>query len=127
MGPVGDLGFVIVLLGGLVAWVLWGWKTWMRRRSEPRSASVVASVIGFSLASLSALLQIGTGIYALSFGGLPFMDPTLLRIYGIGLLLSTLGLISGLCGSFRNGPLRFKAPALSTFLLLLWLAQVAGE
>jgi hypothetical protein len=127
MRRVGDLIFVIVFLGGLAAWVIWGWVNWAQRRPAFLSAATVFSVIGFSLASLSALLQIGSGVYAQFNGGFPFNDPTLLHIYGIGLLLSLLGLLSGLCGLFRDGPLRFKAPALSAFLLLLWFAHAISE
>ena len=126
MGRTGDLMFVIVLLGGLAAWVTWGWISWTRTGPATRSTSSIFSVIGFSLASLSALLHVATGIYA-QVHEFPFYDPTLLRIYGVGLLLSLLGLLSGLCGSFRGGPLRFKAPALSAFLLLLWFAHAVSE
>jgi len=126
MGRVGDLVFVIVFLGGLVAWVCWGWISWASSHPASLSGSNNLSLIGFSFASLSALLQITTGAYA-QVHEFPFNDPTLLRIYGLGLLLSLLGLLSGLGGSFRSGPLRFKAPALSAFLLLLWFAHAAAE
>jgi uncharacterized membrane protein len=127
MGRTGDPIFVIAVLGGIAAWVIWGWASRTRRRSEAFSPLALFSLIGFSLASLSALLRIATGVYAQFTDGFPFNDPTLLRIYVCGLLLTTLGLVSGLCGSFRDGPLRFKAPALSTFLLLFWIAQMISE
>ncbi len=125
MGPVGDVIFVIAVLGGLAIWVVWGWKSWTPYRSET-SALGWFLVTGFSLASLSALLQIGSGIYA-QFHDFPFNDPTLLRIYFVGFWLALLGLISGLIGSFRNGPIRFKAPSLSAFLLLLWIWHAMAE
>jgi hypothetical protein len=125
MGRTGDLIFVIVVLGGLAIWVVWGWKSWTARRSETSILGCL-SVAGFALASLSALLQIGSGIYA-QFHDFPFNDPTLLQIYFIGFWLALLGLISGLIGSFRNGPTRFKAPSLSAFLLLLWIWHAMAE
>jgi len=55
------------------------------------------------------------------------MDPTLLRIYGWGFVCALLGLLLGLCGADDKSPLRWKTPALSTILLLLWLGQAMGE
>jgi hypothetical protein len=85
------------------------------------------SLAGFILASVSAVLEIGSGTYAQFINGFPFEDPTLLRIYRWGFLLAFLGLIAGLFGVTNKTPLRWKAPALSTVLLLLWLGQVMGE
>jgi hypothetical protein len=127
MGRVGDLIFVIAVLGGLAAWVIWGWVTWVRRRPTQLTPGMTLSAIGFGFASLSALLQIGTGLYANLTGGFPFNDPKLMRIYGIGLLSALLGLACGLGGMFRESPLRFKAPILSAFLLLFWALQAISE
>lgn len=55
------------------------------------------------------------------------MDPTLLRIYRAGFLLALLGLLSGLFGTRDKGPFRWKTPALSAVLLLLWIAEAMGE
>jgi len=57
MGRTGDLIFVIAVLGGIAAWVIWGWASRTRRRSEAFSPLALFSLIGFSLASLSALLH----------------------------------------------------------------------
>jgi len=85
------------------------------------------SLAGFVLASVSAALEIGTGTYGRLINGFPFEDPTLLRIYRWGFLLAFLGLITALFGVTNKTPLRWKAPALSTVLLLLWVGQVMGE
>jgi hypothetical protein len=85
------------------------------------------SLAGFILASVSAALEIGSGTYAQFINGFPFEDPTLLRIYRWFFLLAFLGLIAGLFGIANKTPLRWKAPALSTVLLLLWIGQVMGE
>jgi hypothetical protein len=82
MGPTGDLVFVIAVLGVLAAWVIWGWKSWVRHASARASATAILSLVGFLIASLSALLQISTGIYA-QFVFFPFNDPTLLKIYSL--------------------------------------------
>lgn len=127
MGPVGDRVVVIIVLGGLSAWVLWGWRVWTER-PQKLSMGVIFSIIGFSFASASAALEVGSGTYAqFKDGGFPFNDPTLLRIYFLGFWLALLGLVCSLVGVGRKTPLRFKAPALSIVLLLLWMAQAMGE
>ena len=89
---------------------------------------MVFSLVGFSLASFSAALEIGSGTYAqFRDGGLPFNDPTPLRIYFFGFWSALLGLVCSLIGLVERTPLRFKAPALSIALILLWIAQDLGE
>ncbi len=127
MGPTLDRVFVGVALSGLAAWVAWGWTSWIRTRPKSLSFGIACSVVGFTLASLSASLEIGSGLYAQFTDGFPFMDPNLLRIYRWGLLSALLGLVCGVFGADSKNPLRLKAPALSTFLLLLWVAQAIGE
>jgi hypothetical protein len=91
------------------------------------SIGMRCSIAGFALASVSAALEIGSGTCAQFTNGFPFEDPTLLCIYRWGSLLAFLGLIVGLLGITNKTPLRWKAPALSTVLLRLWLGQVMGE
>jgi hypothetical protein len=55
------------------------------------------------------------------------MDPNLLLIYGLGMVSAFLGLLGGLFAADDKNPLRWKTPALSTVLLLLWVAQAIGE
>lgn len=85
-------------------------------------------MLGFCFASASAALEIVSGTYAqFREGGFPFNDPTLLRIYFVGFCLALLGLVCGLAGIGKKTPVRFKAPALSMFMLLLWIGQAMGE
>ncbi len=127
MGPIVDRVFVGIILGGLATWVAWGWRTWVRKRPDKLRAGIRCSLAGFVFASLSASLEVGTGIYAQFTEGFPFMNPTLLRIYAWGFVSAFLGLLLGLCGAGNKSPLRWKTPALSTILLLLWLGQAMGE
>jgi len=127
MGSTLDRLFVAVVLGGLAAWVVWGWTSWARHRSEARSVGAVCSLVGFIFACLSAGLEIGTVLYAQAIGGFPFNDPTLLKIYGLGLIAALLGVVCGLCGVGSKGPLRWKTLALSTFLSLLWFWHAMSE
>ena len=127
MGPTLDRAFVAIVLGGLAAWVAWGWTTWRRNRPQKLGVGIICSLAGFAFASVSASLEVGMGTYTQFTQGLPFMDPILLRVYGSGLLLASVGLVLGLCGADTQSPLRWKAPALSAVLLLLWLGQAIGE
>lgn len=127
MGPVADRIVVVLVLGGLAFWVGWGWYSWRRRRPEHLSTGMKCSVAGFVLASASAGLEIGSGTYAQFINGFAFQDPTLLRIYRWGFLFAFLGLVFGLFGIAKRNPLRWKAPALSMVLLLLWFGQAMGE
>src|SRR5689334_6454690 len=127
MGPIANRVFVVVVFCGLTAWVVWGWVAFSRKRSDNLSLGMVLSVVGFCFASVSTVLSIGSGTYAQFRGGFPFYDPTLLRIYFWGFCLAAVGLVCGLAGIGKKSPLRFKAPALSLFMLLLWLAQAMGE
>jgi hypothetical protein len=123
MGPAADKIFAIIVLGGLAVWVLWGWWAWMRSRPLILNVRVVFSLVGFSLASLSAGLEIGSGTYAHGFA-LNYL--TLLRIYIFGFWSALLGLVCSLIGVASRSPLRFKAPALSLVLVLLWMAHAMG-
>src|ERR1700751_4666128 len=92
-GPVADRIFVVVVLGSLSAWVIWGWRSWMKRPQQ-LSGLVISSLVGFSFASVSAALEVASGTYAqFREGGFPFNDPMLLRIYFLGFLFALLGLI----------------------------------
>ena len=125
MGPTVDNVAVVLILGGLTAWVIWGWTSW-RRSDGSFSRAEWCSLAGFTLASLSALFEIGSGVVA-QFHRFRFYDPVLIKIYACGFLTAALGLVVSVGGLATKGPLRWKAPALSTVMLLLWLCQVASE
>jgi hypothetical protein len=99
----------------------------MRDRPQKLSFGLVCSLIGFTFASISASLEICSGLYAQFTDGFHFMDPTLLRIYRVGLASAMLGLVCGLFGADTKSPIRRKTPALSAVMLLLWVAQAVGE
>jgi hypothetical protein len=90
------------------------------------SAAIRCSFGGFTLASLSALLEIGSGGYA-QFHTFRFYDPVLMTVYHLGFFTAALGLVVSVGGLASKSPLRWKAPALSTAMLLLWLLQIASE
>jgi hypothetical protein len=68
------LGVYVALPAVLVA----GWVRWARRRQIGRTWP---SLTGFSLGTASALLAIGSMVYAGMIGGFRYYDLTLLRIF----------------------------------------------
>jgi hypothetical protein len=114
------LGFFVAL----PVLIVMGWVRWARSR-EVRCAWL--SSTGLTLGTASALLAIGTMLYAHLIGGFPFWDPALLRIYRWGSLLSLAGLIFGFAGLRGSGPVRWHAPVAAAGTLLFWICAAAGE
>jgi hypothetical protein len=125
-----DLASAIALVGAfyvaLPALLIWGWVRWVKR-SKSRTLCPILSLAGFSLASLSAVLAISAITYALFVRPFPFYDPSLVKIYGVGGLLSLGGFVFAVGGLWRPSPLRWHAPACAIGMLLFWFAMAASE
>jgi len=106
--------------------LIWGWIRWVKR-PKPRTLLPVLSLIGFVLATGSALLAIGSAAYALVIHGFQFYDPRLMRIYACGSLLSLGGIVLGIAGVWRPSSLRWHAPASGLCMLAFWIMAMAGE
>jgi hypothetical protein len=108
------MSYVLPILFALGAYVglptvlVAGWVRWFRRR---QTGVVWPSLVGFSLGTASAILAAGAILYARAAGGFPSYDPSLLRIYRWGLLLSVAGLIFGAVGLRWSSSIRWYAPA----------------
>jgi len=116
----------IAVLASTPPLLIWGWVRWAKRR-EPRAIFSVLSLIGFSLATASALLAISSAIYGQMIGGFPYYDPRLLKIYACGALISLAGIIFAIGGVWRGGPLRWHAPACAVGLLFFWAMLASSE
>jgi uncharacterized BrkB/YihY/UPF0761 family membrane protein len=118
----------LLVLGWAVAptMLVWGWARWSVR---PKTSiiSSIASFASLALASLSALLAISSMVVAKVIGGFPFYDPTLLRIYRWGALISLAALATGLCGVWRPNSLRWHAPLSGLGMLAFWVMMAEGE
>jgi hypothetical protein len=114
----------VVAIGTLVGLVLawWRWST-----SRQKTISVYFSLAGLVLATSSAILAIGTLIYAHAIGGFPFYDPLLLKIYRWGALLSVSAFLFGLVGIWKPHILRWYSPFTAAGTLLFWFIAASGE
>jgi hypothetical protein len=113
---------ILFALGYLVApiMLIWGWARWMAQ-PKPRTAASILSLIGFILATASAVLAIVSVIYAHVIHGFPFYDPLLLRIFRWGLLLSGAGFVFGISGVWGRSSLRWHAPACAVGTVAFWM------
>lgn len=98
----------------------------LARRSRQKDMSWYFALVGFSLATASALLAIfGIG-YGRMIGGFRYYDPLLMRIFLWGTGLSLASVIYALT-SLRRTTFRWFAVALSITTLLFWLFCMTAE
>jgi hypothetical protein len=114
-----------VFLGSPIV-MIWGWVRWGTREKSMTSFPVL-SLTGFVLATVSELLAISMVTYARISGGFAFYDPTLMRIYAFGTLLSLVGLILAIVGMWKPSSLRWHALGCTVGTLLYWFVQAASE
>jgi hypothetical protein len=122
--------FIVVLLmvlGYLVAPItlLWGWAVWALR-PKSRNPLAMASLLGLVLASASAVVAVCTIGYA-QVHHFPYYDPLLLRIFGIGALLSLVAVLLGIVGLVRANSLRWYSPLAGVATLAFWIMAAVGE
>ena len=121
------LAVLLAILGYLGAPItlIWGWARWA---VLPKSRTVpsMLSLLGFILASASALLAISTLAYA--FGHrFAYYDPQLLKIMRAGVLLSLGGLVFGLSGVWKANALRWHAPVSAAATFAFWFLMASME
>jgi hypothetical protein len=106
--------------------LIWGWTRWVSH-SKLRTVPATLSLVGFILATASALLAVSAIVYAHVIRSFPYYDPLLMKIFGIGALLSLGGLALGIGGIWRTSPLRWHAPVSAVATLAFWGAAAMGE
>ena len=123
------LWFIAVATTLLIpALLLWGWIRWSKNKnSDPRSRSSTFSLLGFSLATASAALALATHLYARFVHSFPFYDPTLMKVYACGCLLSVAGIAFAVAGTGRANPVRWLAPICAFGTLIFWLLAMSSE
>jgi|SRR5882672_2542124 len=117
----------LAALGYLVSPVLLicGWAQWIRQ-PKLRTLSSTLSLAGLVLATTSALLAIAAVAYA-QIHHFPHQDPTLIRMYRAGVLVSRCGVVFGIAGIWRLGSLRWYAPIASAATLAFWMLAATSE
>ena len=117
------LGF-LVILGCFVAPVIlvWGWIRWIRRPKQ-RTVTSIASLIGFLLASASAVLAVAS-VADTYIHGFDYIDPLWLKVYRTAARLSLAGLVFSLGGVWRPNALRWHSPVSAIGTLAFWFAWV---
>ena len=118
---------ILIVLGYLVTPValIWGWTRWARRPKQ-QTVSAILSLFGFIFATASGILAVSSVAFA-QVHHFPYYDPLLLRIFRWGGLLSLAGILFGISGVWRPGPLRWHAPACGVGMLAFWLLAAEGE
>ena len=119
---VGILAALVYLVAPAV--LIWGWLRWKNLPKDWRIPSIL-SFSGFSLATLSALLAI-SAIAVAHVHHFDFYDPALMKIFGIGFLLSG-GLALSIGGIWRRSVLQWHAPVCAIGTLAFWVLAAAGE
>jgi hypothetical protein len=118
---------ILVALGYLVSPIvlIWGWAQWVLQ-PKLRTVPSILSLVGFVLATTSALLAVSTVAYA-QIHHFPYYDPLLLRIFRGGTLLSLSGIVFGISGVWRWSSLRWYAPVSGVATLAFWILAAVGE
>jgi hypothetical protein len=121
------LFLVLAALGWITAPVtlIWGWTLWTKR-PKLRSVTSVFSLLGFILATCSAVLAVSSVAFA-HVHLFPFYDPLLMRIFRWGTVLSALGFFMSLEGVWRKNSLRWHSPICALGMLAFWLLAAEGE
>jgi len=119
--------FLLFALAYLVAPVtlVWGWMMWFNQ-PKLRTVTSILALCGFVLASVSALLAVLTIALALVIG-FKYYDPVLMRIFGIGALLSLAASVFGFGGIWKASSLRWHSPVAGLATLAFWVVSMAGE
>jgi|SRR4051812_47458298 hypothetical protein len=115
-----EIGFYVAVPAGLV----WGWIRLLRNR-QSHVTFLAPSLAAFALGTVSAVLAIGATLFTGDAVTSP--DPSLLRLYRMGALLSFTGIVLAVVGVCRPGPLRWHAPACAMATLIFWLVAASGE
>ena len=118
--------YLLCIYVALPVALLRGWLHWAKQPKLMTPFSVL-SMIGFSLASCSALLAFGGILYAHAIGGFPFYDPRLMTLYRWGGRLSVAGIALSIIGCFRRNTLRWYAPICSTGVFIFWFGAAMTE
>ena len=116
----------MILLILAACFIFWSWlhahEYW---NSDARMPWI--SIASLGLASVAMLLAFVTLIHWSFRGGYKSYDPTLLRYYAFGIILSLAGILLGLIGAAFKSSARWQALVAAFGMLLCWFACAATE
>lgn len=118
--------FLVAITLAIPLLLLWGWLR-LSQDQTPRSRSATFSLLGFSLATASAAVAIGTHLYARFVSSFALHDPMLMKIYLGGCLLSLAGIVFGVAGSGAPGAVRWLAPVCAFGTFVFWLLAMSTQ
>jgi hypothetical protein len=118
--------FVVAITVTMPLLLLWGWLR-LSQDQTPRSRPATFSLLGFSLSTASAAVAIGTHLYARFVSSFALHDPTLMKIYLCGCLLSLVGIVFGVAGSGAPGAVRWLAPVCAFGTFVFWLLAMSTQ
>jgi hypothetical protein len=99
--------------------LIWGWIRWIRQPKQ-RSITSIFSLIGFLLATTSAVAAAASVLYAVVHG-LNYVDDWGIRIGPTATWLSLAGIVSGICGVWRPNSLRWHSAISAIGTLAFWV------
>lgn len=102
-----------------------GWALWIRQ-PKTRTFWSALSLGGLVLATASALLAVAAVAYA-QIHHFPHQDPTLIKLYRVGILLSRAGVVFGVAGALRPSATRWFAPLSAVSTLAFWMLAATSE
>ena len=128
----GTVFYMLLLLFGYFvapAMLVWGWVRWINQRPKSWTVSSTLSLIGFLLASASALSALWIIAYASTGGfehtpGIASYSPNyslFFRWMKRGEVLSLVAIAFALGGVFKRSATRWQAPAGALGTLAFWL------
>lgn len=112
-------GLLIIL--GIVGPIMltWGWIRWIMQ-SEKRTLAAILSLIGFLLATASALVAVSF-ITVVAFHGVYNLDPLWPSVFNFATWLSLAGVVFGVGGVWRPSLLRWHSPVSAVGILAFWM------
>jgi len=98
---------------------------WRKCKSVIAEKTFVAwlALTSLTIATLSTALAVGSLLH----GGWAYYDPTLMKIYRYGILLSLVAFVLGLAAIWKRTPIRWFAPIASFGMLMFWLGAAISE
>jgi hypothetical protein len=121
-----EISVAITIFLGVPALLATDWIRWWKMEGAA-NMPLVLSLIGFILATTSALLAALSTIYAMAVGGFRFYDPLLFKILRCGFWRSLCGLTLSIAGIGRPNTLRWHALAASVGMFCFWVAMAEAE